>query len=371
MMEDLAAQQLQGKPWQPLRLLQRFRARVTALASWDSRLPVERDLEQEATPAPASPYACDVAVVCADATPAALLLRQRLERANHAERQALNEVYQRLQNSYSASGVPPQGHAVRRVAREAAAARDLLPEVGREMESFLVGPLQNALAQEQVFHWLAETDLKVHLYGRGFEDHPHLMRFAHYFTQSPDELRTIHRDAKMLLRLTCTPVTETYLAQGIRNGAFHLMRFFPEDVIDRIYRPLHAFCEAREIRDDEQLQKEADELTQRLLHFAKRTLGVSVFEVYEDFVEELRERNQGGFHQWPGGLWDEYDAVTFSSKDELLELIKLYLENGMDRRRIAGAMRRAFVEKIEGSAKASLAEAREVTGARAAGEVAA
>src|SRR4051812_13768011 len=91
------------KSWRPLKILSRFRARVGARTQREESLPLQLDLAQSSrtsiTTAPAestSPsYACDVVYICQDATPADLLIRQRIASSESlAERNALAEVHQ-------------------------------------------------------------------------------------------------------------------------------------------------------------------------------------------------------------------------------------------------------------------------------------
>jgi hypothetical protein len=268
-------------------------------------------------------------------------------------------------------GAPPQRHRVHRMVVEAAIAQDLPADRARVMQDFLAGPVNDAFCREQAIAWLDGSGYRIHLYGHGWEEHPKLLPMVHHFSGSADELAMIQRAAKINLRLTPCRVDDPFLASGIRNGAFFAMRFFPQDVIERIYRPLYGYCEQYNIVNDQELVARATPGVARLLHFAQTTLGASVFEVHSHFVEELRRGAGEGFIQCPGSLWDEYDAVAFSSRDELLELLNLYLADAPDRRRIAGAMRRRFVETSDGNAKMTGAEAQAVDEASAAGEVAA
>jgi hypothetical protein len=364
------------KAWQPLKLLQRFRARVSALTNWETSLPINREVEEAnltTAPDPAlDAYTCDIACVCMDATPAQRLLAQRLEQSqSSAERHTLSEVHQRLQAIYSLDGASPQRHQIHKMVVEAAIAQDLPADRAASIQEFVAGPINDAFCREQAVAWLADSGHRLHLYGHCWEEHPELLPFVHHFSGSPDELQIIQRGAKVNLRLTPCPADDPILASGMRHGAFFLMRFFPEDVIERIYQPLHEFCQQHNITNDQQLIATATPAVARLLHFAQITLNASVFEVHSHFVEELDRCAQHNFTQWPGSLWDEYDAVTFSSKQELLELLNVYLADAPDRRRIAGAMRRKFVEKSDGNTDVTGAEAPPVDTVSTAGEVAA
>ena len=210
--------------------------------------------------------------------------------------------------------------------------------------------MNDALCREQALGWLADAGIKLHLYGNGWERHESLRQFMCGYAASEDELTNIWQTTRINLRLTRVDVSDPILYSGIRSGAFFLMRFFPEDVIERIYRPLYAFCREHEIASDLQLRQSTNTMVRRLLAYADRTLGMNVFDVQGGFVPVLLNLGQTGLNSWPGGLWnDEYDLVSFGSRDELIGLVNRYLSDAPERRRIAGAMRRALVEREHGS----------------------
>jgi hypothetical protein len=366
-----------AKIWQPLKLLARFRERFGKLTRRNESLPVERQVE---TPVEsiglesAVQYACDIAYVCADATPAEALVRERMASADSTgERNALAEVYQRLCAIYSVGGSIPHRLHVHKMVRQT------LPDEREdrvfELVEFLAGPLNDALCREQALGWIAQLGLKLHLYGNGWQRHPELGRYMQDFARD-DELTSICRSAKINLRLTRVDVNDPVLSTGIQSGGFFLMRFFTDDVIERIYRPLHAFCRQQGIRNDEQLRQRARSSTmaQRLLTFADKTLGMNVFEIPGGLVPELHRLSADGFSRFPGARFNsEYDRVSFASREQLMTLINRYLDDAPERRRIAGAMRRALVERREphSNEQAARAEAHRAAQPLPAGEVAA
>jgi len=247
---------------------------------------------------------------------------------------------------YSVGGLVPHRFHIRRMVHDSlhGEASDRVSE----LVDFAAGPLNDALCREQALAWLSQTDVRMHLYGRGWEHHADFRPFVRRFTNggSDNELIATSQTAPINLRLTRTDVTDPILSSGIRSGAFVLMRFFPEDVIERIYRPLHAFCIEHEITTDDQLRAGATPVVRRLLAFADRTLGLDVFDLPGGFVPALLRRGDDGFARWPGSLWNgDYDAVSFGSREQLISLTRRYLEDAPERRRIAGAMRRTWVER--------------------------
>ena len=377
-MDGANGQEVRAKAWQPLKLLNRFRSRVTALTSWDASLAQNRsgdaadaDSREMRDPSLAR-YACDVAYICDDATPAEMLIRARMAHARSPqERSILGEVYQRLHAIYSVSGSVPHRYHVERMVDDAlrkgrASGLDLCA-----IADFLASPLNDALCREQALSWVAQSGARLHLYGHGWQHHPHLGQFRRDFTGSDDELMVIFRMARINLRLTPGTANEAVLSKGIRCGAFFLMRFFPEDVIERIYRPLHEFCRDQKITSDRRLRSQATPAIRRLIEFAEHTLGVSPFSVHQKFVPELLRLGEDGLCRFPGGLWEEYDAIAFASREEMLGMLRRYLNDAPERRRIAGAMRRRLVETENATEQTTGAQASPLADPMTAGEVAA
>ena len=115
-------------------------------------------------------------------------------------------------------------------------------------------------------------------------------------------------------------------------------------------------------------------MAQRLLTFADKTLGMNVFEIPGGLVPELHRLSAAGFSRFPGARFNsEYDRVSFASREQLMTLINRYLDDAPERRRIAGAMRRALVERREphSNEQAARAEAHRAAQPLPAGEVAA
>jgi hypothetical protein len=273
---------------------------------------------------------------------------------------------------YSIGAFLPHRYHAARLAADAARNNPLPSEQRTKLIEFVAGPLNDAFCREQALSWLAQSGLQLSLYGAGWSHHPQLAEYAREFSGTFDQLSQITRTARINLRLTPCLANDPFLAQAIDSESFLLMRFFPEDVVERIYRPLHAFCRQRQIFSDEQLQRQATKPINELLQYAGRTLGTGVFEVFPNFIAELQIAAKSNFSRTCGSMFSsEYDAIAFGSRDELLGLIKKFLNDVPERRRIAGAMRQTLsASRISGS-QTTRAEAPSYAQAVAAGEVAA
>ena len=352
-MEVLNDSQLSTQAFQPLKLLSRFRARVSALTSWEAALPVE--VEANGDGAALKKYACDIACTCLDATPAETLIDRRANALESRDRNALLDVYQRLRAIHSIGSPLPHRYHLRRMIAEAFASADAA--LIALLTDFVAGPLNDALCREQALGWLEGSPYRIHLYGPGWNQHEKLSAYARQLPENDDELPFVFRAATINLRLTPCPASHPLLASGISSGGFYLMRFFPQDVVERIFRPLFEFCRDNNIDRDKQLKKRATPTIQRLIDFVGHTLGVNVFDAYDNFVGQLSRSAAGSFSVSAGGLWEEYDSICFGSREQLLSLVHTYLNDAPQRRRIAASMRRRLLERTSADAAPATAEA--------------
>jgi hypothetical protein len=354
-MDVLSGLGMQESFWNPLRFLARFRASVTGRATRRKSLPVEREVPN----LDLHKYGCDVAYLCESAAPAPApaqsLLTARLEQPQPGrQRQALRQVFDQLSRIYDAGGVLAHTAHVERMLGEAMGPANGDGVDPQPLVDFLAGPINDALAREQAMLWLADSGLKINLYGDGWEKHPVLRIFARPFDGSDAQRSAIAKSSKIILRLTPTPADDPWLMQALDSGAFFMTRYFPQDVVARIFRPLYRFVIGAAITSDEQLMAMAPPGILRLLDFARQTLGVSVYEAYPSFVTMLRKSGNTGFVE-SIALLPEYDRVAFSSRAQLLDLIGQYLYDEPERRRIASAMRLALTNRNNGNGTPAVA----------------
>ncbi|MEA2734210.1 MAG: hypothetical protein QOE14_661, partial [Humisphaera sp.] len=215
----------------------------------------------------------------------------------------------------------------------------------------LFNEVNQVLFQHETLSWLAgDASFKIHLYGNGWDQHPLLARHARGAIRDERMARTIFRASKINLATAAYGAVTPHVLEGIGDGGFFLMRFCAADVIERFYPPLLDFCARERIRSNEELSERATPGVRALLAFASRTMGVDVLRDWPDFVPNLRSSSAQGRSHCAAVLWpDEYPAVCFSSRDELLNLVAKFLYDAPERRELAERMRRQLVSPAPSS----------------------
>jgi hypothetical protein len=106
------------------------------------------------------------------------------------------------------------------------------PDLADDLVNFFWHRLNNHLYRHQALGWVAELverkNLSFGLYGRGWETHPRLWRFARGFVKPGEDLENLVRQSRMNLQLepfAC--FTHPRLLTGLFAGGFFLIRDHP------------------------------------------------------------------------------------------------------------------------------------------------
>ncbi len=126
-------------------------------------------------------FGCDVSFVSHASTPADVLLQTEIDRAGSAEAESLlREIYEQLKAVYEEGGFVIQPIQIRgMIDRAMTQTRTSVDESEiPKLVDLFAQKINNALFRHQSLNWLAEMGLDLRLYGRGWEKHPTLARFA-------------------------------------------------------------------------------------------------------------------------------------------------------------------------------------------------
>ncbi len=305
--------------------------------------PAANDLDEAALAA----FGCDVSFVSDDSTPPEDLVSRAVEQASsHELKHLLWETFDRLRADYRADGAVLHPAGVATKIRRACSALGF--DVAAEQRSALLrffSDVNQVLFQHQTLAWLADdANLKLHLYGPGWEQHPTFARHARGAVRDDAMRHAIFRASKINLSASPYGAVTAHLLEGVGAGGFFLMRFCAADVIEKLYPPLTDFCAREGIQTNAALAEHATPGVCELLAFASRTLGVDVLGEWPDFVPHLLSRRaEPRGSRSAAVLWPEhYAQVCFSSRDELLRLTGKFLYDQPHRRALADAMRRQF-----------------------------
>lgn len=264
-------------------------------------------------------------------------------------------VFEGLKAVYDAGGTVTEPIAVERLVGQAMAdARTAAPpEQVRQVVEFFHLRVNNALFRHQSLAWLADMGVDLRLWGRGWEAHPTLGKFARGMADNGTQLPLIYQAASISLQVTPHGAVHQRLMEGLAAGGFFLVRHCPGDELEREFRTIWDWCRTTGVTTDEALTCLAPPAVRAGL---ARVNDIFQYDVLaagraggggESFVDTLRASADDGYIRSAGTVWgDDYDAVAFRSAAELRARVAHYLANPDDRRRVAASMRRAVLDRF-------------------------
>ena len=221
------------------------------------------------------------------------------------------------------------------------------PAEFQTLNNFFSHQVNYAFFRHSTLKWLLDLNANVHIYGRGWENHPTLKRFAKGVADNQKHLAAIYQAAKINLQITPHGIVHQRLFEGLCSGGFFLVRHRPGDMVERIHRPLWKFCQAKNIRTDAELEAQATPEARELLDQLQRCIGLDPFNRGFELVADLRLSADSDFGQSAGTLWPEqYDQIAFASQNELRDKVHYYLEHPDQRRSVSTAMRQIVLERM-------------------------
>jgi hypothetical protein len=309
---------------------------------------------RELSPSEQAEFGCDVSFVSHASTPADVLLQTEIDRAGSAEAERLlRRIYDQLSAVYQEEGFVTEPIQIRgMIDRAMAQSRTSVPESEMpKLVDLFAQKINNALFRHQSLNWLAEMGVDLRLYGRGWEKHPTLSRFARGIADNNHQLSQIYRASRISLQVSPHGAAHQRLMEGLACGGFFLLRQCPGDLIERRYQTIWNWCVSRRISSDSQLRTCSEPRIAEAIAQVAGILQHDPFGMSHSFMEELRASAQGGYIRSAGMIWGEdYDAVAYGSADELREKVTRFLGDEHERRRIANSMRAVVLARFSYSA---------------------
>jgi hypothetical protein len=201
-------------------------------------------------------FACDVSFVSHASTPAVVLMTPQLAKAGSPEvRRLLTEMFDRLRAVYESGGMVYHRLSFGKMLNEASASAGLVLEAQsrEEVIDLFSQQINNALFRHQALEWLAETDVDLHLYGKGWENHPRLKRYARGVADNQQQLTAIFQSSRINLQVTPHGAVHQRLFEGLASGGFFLIRHTPGELVENYYKPIWEWSQAQGISTDEEL----------------------------------------------------------------------------------------------------------------------
>lgn len=292
-------------------------------------------------------FSCEVSYVSHASTPADVLLQGHLEKQNETGKRLLRDVYDRMAAHYEEGGQALSDILIRVLMEQSMQSLRIgLAEADiKSLIFFFNQSISNALFRHQTLNWLAETGVDLHIYGRGWEEHPTLSRFARGIANNMDDLGAIYRASKINIQVTPHGAVHQRLLDGLTAGGFFLLRRHPGDEAGPIYQELFQWCRQQNVRSEEELRHRADAQVHQMIMRINQLEGSPPHRREMTVFDVMNGHRDNNFMTSAASIWPEYHEVAFNTRSELQERVKRFLWDAGERERIAQSMRRAIIDR--------------------------
>jgi hypothetical protein len=293
-------------------------------------------------------FTCDVSFVSHASTPAEALVQREIDKSALPQaKRFLATTFEQLRAVYDAGGFVTEAGHIKRMIRESMRACGVETSDMSSVLDFFVQGVNNALFRQQAIAWLAETDVNLHLWGRGWDQHPRFRKHARGVADNEHQLSAIYQASKINLQVTPFGAVHQRLFDGLSAGAFFLLRHCTGDECDVIYRDMWQWCEQAQVRSGAQFFTQAPPHVRDMIDRIVQLTGEDPSRIADTFFLGLEEMAWAGFTRSPATLWaDEYPRVAFRTRDELHQLVRHFLCAAGERDAIGASMRSIMLEHM-------------------------
>ncbi|UCC30834.1 MAG: hypothetical protein JSU86_00875 [Phycisphaerales bacterium] len=304
-----------------------------------------------------APYRCDVSYVSSHSTLPKKFHeeRRRWFTNDPAAMQLVDQLFEALRRSFTetpGSAFAAVPYLLERVKEQTGLAPASTRSDRALLHSYLY-PLAELMFRQSTLEWVADfcdrTGRVLHLYGNGWDAHPHFGRFARGFAHNGPELRAIYQASTINLQIIGTGAVHQRLLDGLAAGGFFLIRYTPADMIHepakRFLAALRKYNPAVDVDYD---AEDMPELGEAIRGFWRlRGLDLKRHSVRVTALEKQRYRDMEAmdFRLAAGAVFPEHRDVAFASADEFERLAERFLTDMAGRKQVAESMRAAVVNQ--------------------------
>lgn len=214
--------------------------------------------------------------------------------------------------------------------------------------SFLTQRVNSAMVRHQSLTWLAELGLDLRLYGRGWDKHPTLAKYARGVADNHTDLANIYRCSKINLQVTSFGSVHQRMLDGLAAGGFFLTRWNQGDAFGEAYRAIWNWCEANGITDDTDLRHRAS------TEVRARITEIDTLHDYDTasydmpLYDLIRSAADAAFTLSGDSVWGtkDFDRVAFRTKADLHAKVTAFLADYASRRVITLRMRQETIARF-------------------------
>jgi hypothetical protein len=296
-------------------------------------------------------FACDVSYVSHASVPSDQLVSRFLGAAPRPEIARLVwDMHDRMVAHFESGGQTMTDPVLQRTLLDSAseAGIELAPADLPPLMDLFGQQVNNAIFRHQALIWAAGSGADLRLYGRGWEAHPKLGRYARGEADNRHDLPRIYRASKVNLQVIPHGAVHQRMLDGLSAGGFFLCRRTPGDMAGEPYLKLWQWCRRLGISDERRLREAAamDPSAQQWIAQIDALLGYDTAQVQPSLYECLEATADNDFMILAAAVWPElYPQVSFATAAELQTKLALYLADASERARVAAEMRRVVIER--------------------------
>jgi hypothetical protein len=292
-------------------------------------------------------YACDVSFVSHASTPPEVLVQREIDKTPLPEgKRFLADVLERFRAIYDGGGYVSEGGQIRKIIRESMTTGGIETSDLSGLLDFFIQKVNNAFFRQQALAWLSEMDVNLHLWGRGWDEHPRFKRFARGIADNEKQLGAIYQASSINLQVTPFGAVHQRLFDGLSAGGFFLLRHCTGDDCDPIYRKMWEWCEEAGIGSGPQFFAQAPEHVREMIAKITDLTAEDPSTIPDTFFLGLEEAAAAGFTRSAATLFAEYKGISFRNRAELQSRVSYFLLNPEHRRQIAQSMRARVIDSM-------------------------
>jgi hypothetical protein len=219
--------------------------------------------------------------------------------------------------------------------------------------SIFVRPLADRVLRHATLQWVANwaesAGRTLHLYGRGWEEHPRLGRYARGVAEHGEHLAEICRQAAINLHIGVNTALHQRVLEILSAGGFVMARFHPFDFFEPAYNSLNRYIDEKGI--DRPRTVPLSELPGEYAEALRRRralIGLGTpdrIEITEDMLlDKELSAVEDERYQYANKAFSGFDRVTFADASSFAERAEHFLNNPDERSKLVEGMRPAVHE---------------------------
>ena len=299
---------------------------------------------------------CDVVFVSHHSEPPEALHDRLRAKAGHPQLAALMDAFYEQTRPLMTSPRFNAGYDLEELLRqvEAQAGIGVPPGPARDrLMSRYVRPLADRTIRHATLAWIADwadaTGRRLHLYGRGWEQHGRFGKYARGEAGHGEHLARIARNAAINLHTGSSLALHQRVLETLAAGGFVMVRFHPQDFHPPGYESLRRFLVDRDVREPVRIPH--DELPAEFVEGRRRRLaqmGRPIPDYLEITPEYLLEqdprRGDDRRYDFADLAFDGFERITFDGPDSFAQRAEHFLKHPDQRQEIVGQMQASVRE---------------------------